>query len=90
MFLYIKAASPNKFSEYGIMRYVFTGNRNKVVKKLQKAFGFHIFRLCFFDSEKERLCIEFQTGELIYKSRIEHHICLLLERKDIGFLSPSD
>src|SRR5699024_12216027 len=86
MFSDIEAASPHKLPEYGIVGHFLAGDGHKIIKELHKTFGLHIFRLVFADTEKKRFRIELEAGKLIDKSGVEHHVRLLLERKDILLL----
>ena len=87
--LYIETASPDKFSQNGIMGHCLTWNRQKIIKEFQKPFRFCIFRLIFINSEQQRFCINLQARKFIDQRRIKHHICFFLERKNILFLSPA-
>ena len=50
--LYIETASPDKFSQNGIMGHCLTWNRQKIIKEFQKPLGLHILRRALGNSEQ--------------------------------------
>ena len=85
--LYIKTTTANKLPQKRIKRNTLTGHRHKIIQELQKPLRLLILRFTLVNSKKQRFRINLQAGKLIHKSRIKHHICFLLERKNILLLA---
>ena len=61
----IEAAVSHKLPQYGVLRNILAWNSHKVIQKLQKSLGLHIFRGILRNLKKHRLCIEFQNCKLV-------------------------
>ncbi len=64
-FLYMKAASADKFPQNRISANVLTGHLQKIIQKLQQPLCLYMLRAFQRNRKQQRLCIHFQHSHLI-------------------------
>lgn len=61
--------------------------RQEIAQEFQKPLCFQILRRILRYREQQWLNIGLEQSNFIDQGRVEHHICAVLERENIGFLS---